>query len=127
MVTLGTVAYEHAFHERPHLVGAARSDPAAHRFEPDRETRAALRFVCVGREHEVPEDTLDHVRAILPAVSRGRRAAPQGYFPPACDSDIFRITSSRLKLAGFWRGGKSLKLANHLAANVCIGTMRNDR
>ena len=44
-----------------------------------------------------------------------------------CEADSFRITSSRLKLAGFCRIGNSLKLSSHCAANACAGTMRNIR
>lgn len=52
---------------------------------------------------------------------------PAGYLPgPGC-SVIFFITSSRLKLAGFWRGGNSLKLLSHCAAAAWAGTRRNDR
>src|SRR6266850_6199723 len=39
----------------------------------------------------------------------------------------FRITSSMLKLAGFWRGGNSLKLEIHLPTKTCAGTSRKTR
>ena len=47
---------------------------------------------------------------------------PRYYF-----GDIFCITSSRLKLAGFCRIGNSLKLASHCPTTACDGTMRNAR
>ena len=37
------------------------------------------------------------------------------------------ITSSRLKLDGFWRGGNSLKLDNHCATSAWAGTITNIR
>jgi hypothetical protein len=39
----------------------------------------------------------------------------------------FSITWSRLKLAGFCRGGNSLKLASQLATYACAGTSRKTR
>jgi len=42
-------------------------------------------------------------------------------------SESFFITSSMLKLAGFCRGGNSLKLEIHLATKAWAGTMANIR
>jgi hypothetical protein len=36
---------------------------------------------------------------------------------------ISRITSSRLKAAGFWRGGKSLQVCKNSIAAFCAGTI----
>jgi len=47
---------------------------------------------------------------------------PTPYCAPLPPASNFRMISSRLKLAGFCRGGNSLKLESHLAANACIGT-----
>jgi hypothetical protein len=40
---------------------------------------------------------------------------------------IFSMTESRLKLAGFWRGGNSLKLEIHCPTIAWAGTSRNAR
>ncbi len=57
-------------------------------------------------------------------TGKRRRSSPP-YLFPALSS--FSMISSRLKLAGFCRGGNSLKLASHFAANCCIGTWMNAR
>src|SRR5262249_30053633 len=47
------------------------------------------------------------------------------YWP--CARSICAKTSSTLKLEGFCRGGKSLKVATNCATNACAGTSRNAR
>jgi len=46
---------------------------------------------------------------------------------PPCALDIEARTSSTLKLEGFWRGGKSLKVSMNCATNAWAGTIRNAR
>src|SRR5262245_60755729 len=60
--------------------------------------------------------------------SRERPINPTaGVYLPVCGSESFRITSSRLKLAGFCRIGNSLKLSSHFATTACAGTMTKPR
>ena len=40
---------------------------------------------------------------------------------------IFSITCLRLKLAGFWLGGNSLKVCKNSPTYFCAGTIRNTR
>src|SRR5215510_2107402 len=58
------------------------------------------------------------------------RAGHQGasvFLPCYCVGDNFRITSSRLKLAGLCRIGNSLKLDSHCATTACDGTTTKAR
>jgi len=59
------------------------------------------------------------------AHERGGTSAPSGQWPPPLDASvIFSITWSRLKLAAFWRGGKSLKVARNSPTKAWAGTSR---
>src|SRR5262249_48509910 len=60
------------------------------------------------------------------AGSKTRREASASHLPRGPSSSFF-ITSSMLKLAGFCRGGNSLKLEIHLATYACAGTSRKAR
>lgn len=86
-----------------------------------------------------PPDDIDNVKRVITVVrAQVNRSAssPNGHqfnlipvspgrFYPDVVVDNFRITSSRLKLAGGWRGGNSLNVSRNFAANCCAGTIRN--
>jgi hypothetical protein len=57
-----------------------------------------------------------------PAASRLLESRRR-YLEPAAEA-IAAITWSSEKLAGFMRGGNSLKLVSHLATKACAGTRR---
>jgi len=79
--------------------------------------------LCLGKLPSAVDDFLPRTDKPTGVILVIRQSLPLA-FPI---SSIFRITSSRLKLVGFWRGGNSLKLSNPLAANACIGTKTNAR
>src|SRR5215475_6279174 len=65
----------------------------------------------------------------LPRVLQGRegRASRRGVVPPGqvwVLSCILRSTSSRLKLAAFWRCGYSLNVCRNSPTKACAGTSR---
>ena len=66
------------------------------------------------------QDGIAHV-----AVAPGwERPATFAHRPPVIAASIFCITWSMVKLAAFWRGGKSTKLRRKSATTLCAGTAR---
>ena len=83
---------------------------------------ASCGSVIANRRSRAPPIDSSLASTFVPSRNvRGLVASPSRY---PCD-DSFRITSSRLKLAGFWRIGNSLKLSSPRPTIACDGTIRN--
>ena len=63
---------------------------------------------------------------VLP-IQRFAKTHLNNQFLPAFAVVSLSITSLTLKLAGFVRGGKSLKLSSHCPTKACAGTSKNIR